>query len=325
MNKPPSEARGAKGQHKLHDFQLFDAPRLEALRAKEAAALEHKAAARKSRGGAEEGGEDGADAEPAGLSRAEELEKAELIRAGFADWNRKDLNAFVRGCELHGRSNVRAVAAEVEGKSEHEVARYASAFFRKYEQIDNWDKLLKRIEVRETRRAEPPRRAREHPPAVTRQTRPRAAAPQRHRNTATPRRAVLWLVMSLRSFARLRITRLREDAPPRLPARAPPRAPGGRGAHPAAHRDRAGARVQGAAVQEPVDQPLAELRRAEGQALQRGGGPLSDLHDAPARLRPLGGAARGGAQVLALPLRLVYQDALAARAAAARGRAHPAH
>lgn len=158
MNKQPQEGR-AKGQ-KLHDFQLFNVPRLEELRAKEALALERKMAARKSRtsgagaslgaGGGDDGGEE--EAEAMGLTRAEELEKAELLREGFADWTRKDLNAFIRGCELYGRANVRAVATEVEGKTEQEVARYASAFFRKYEQIENWDKIMKRIEVRRAAR-----------------------------------------------------------------------------------------------------------------------------------------------------------------------------
>jgi SWI/SNF-related matrix-associated actin-dependent regulator of chromatin subfamily A member 5 len=149
MNKAPAEAR-VKGQ-KLLDFQLFDVPRIEELRAKEALALEGRASARKARAGGGGDDDDGGAGAGSGLTRLEELEKAELLRAGFGDWSRKDFNAFVRGCELHGRDNVRAVAAEIEGKTEHEVARYASSFFRKYEQIENHEKLLRRIETGEAR------------------------------------------------------------------------------------------------------------------------------------------------------------------------------
>ena len=47
----------------------------------------------------------------------------ELLARGFGHWSKKDLNAFVRGCELHGRNDLVAVAGEVEGKSEKEVAK----------------------------------------------------------------------------------------------------------------------------------------------------------------------------------------------------------
>mmetsp|Transcript_29607 Transcript_29607/g.69281 ORF Transcript_29607/g.69281 Transcript_29607/m.69281 type:complete len:297 (-) Transcript_29607:190-1080(-) len=146
MNSEPKQAR-AKGQ-KWFDFQLFDVPRLEELRAKETAAQEQKSAARK---GKEKEEEDEAPDESAGLTRAEELEKAELLRAGFAEWTRKDFNAFVRGCELHGRTSLRRIAEEMEGKNEHEVSKYSSQFWRKHEQIESGDKAVRRIEVGEQR------------------------------------------------------------------------------------------------------------------------------------------------------------------------------
>ena len=34
---------------------------------------------------------------------------------------RRDFNAFIRACEKHGRTNMDAIAKEVESKSEEEV------------------------------------------------------------------------------------------------------------------------------------------------------------------------------------------------------------
>jgi hypothetical protein len=39
----------------------------------------------------------------------------------FKDWMRRDFNAFIRACEKHGRSNIDAIAKEVDSKSEEEV------------------------------------------------------------------------------------------------------------------------------------------------------------------------------------------------------------
>jgi len=141
MNNLPRENKGGKGKQLL-DFQLFNMPRLEELRSKEAAAWDVKQ--RRAADG------DGDEADP-GLTPAEEREKAELLADGFGDWTRKDFNAFVRGCELHGRDNIRDVAGEVEGRSEYEVARYAAAFFERYEQIDNHEKIMRRIEAGEAK------------------------------------------------------------------------------------------------------------------------------------------------------------------------------
>jgi SWI/SNF-related matrix-associated actin-dependent regulator of chromatin subfamily A member 5 len=38
---------------------------------------------------------------------------------------RSDFNAFVRACEKFGRENIPLIAAEVDGKTEEEVRKYA--------------------------------------------------------------------------------------------------------------------------------------------------------------------------------------------------------
>ena len=64
------------------------------------------------------------------------------IPQGFSDWKRADFNAFVRGCELFGRNDLASVTSEVEGKTEKEVAKYASTFFTRYKEIKDWEKVL---------------------------------------------------------------------------------------------------------------------------------------------------------------------------------------
>ena len=48
-------------------------------------------------------------------------EKAKLLDSGFSNWMRRDFNAFVRACEKYGRSNLKDIASEIDGKSDEEV------------------------------------------------------------------------------------------------------------------------------------------------------------------------------------------------------------
>ena len=85
-------------------------------------------------GAADEGNDDGLP-EPPELTEKEAAEQKRLVEKGFATWRAADLKAFVRGCELYGRDDVAAVASEVEGKEEREVARYRAQFWRNSPQL----------------------------------------------------------------------------------------------------------------------------------------------------------------------------------------------
>ena len=89
--------------------------------------------------------------EPPELTEAELGEREELLRQGFSNWTRKDFNAFVRGCELFGRHDLVSVTSEVEGKTEKEVAKYASTFFQRFRELKDWEKVMRRIEQGESR------------------------------------------------------------------------------------------------------------------------------------------------------------------------------
>ena len=88
-------------------------------------------------------------AEP--LTRAEETKKAKLMAEGFSDWSRRDFQAFVRGCEKHGRDALQAIAEEVESKTLEEVKKYSKVFWKRIDELVDGEKILNSIEKGEYR------------------------------------------------------------------------------------------------------------------------------------------------------------------------------
>lgn len=84
--------------------------------------------------------------DPQPLSVEEETEKHELLNQGFTNWSRKDFNAFVRACEKYGREAVPQIAAEIEGKTLDEVQKYSEVFWKRYQELNDWEKVMKNIE-----------------------------------------------------------------------------------------------------------------------------------------------------------------------------------
>jgi hypothetical protein len=81
------------------------------------------------------------------LTEDEQLERDTLIAENpFKDWMRRDFNAFIRACEKHGRENLSAVAKEVDSKSEDEVRAYAATFFKRYTELQDYERYMKQIE-----------------------------------------------------------------------------------------------------------------------------------------------------------------------------------
>lgn len=55
---------------------------------------------------------------------------------GFSTWSRRDFNTFIRACEKYGRNDIESIAAEMEGKTEEEVERYANVFKERYKELN---------------------------------------------------------------------------------------------------------------------------------------------------------------------------------------------
>lgn len=83
------------------------------------------------------------------LSEELEKEKKKLLAEGFADWSRKDFKSFVASLERHGRDGLTSIMEEVSiecGKDEAEVKRYFIAFWKQYKKINDWEKIIDRVE-----------------------------------------------------------------------------------------------------------------------------------------------------------------------------------
>ncbi|KAK0553393.1 chromatin remodeling complex Adenosinetriphosphatase [Tilletia horrida] len=82
------------------------------------------------------------------LTEEEEKEKEALSSEGFQEWNRRDFQGFVRGCEKHGRHQYAAIAAEIAdpNKTEADVKTYAKVFWTRVNELSDSDRLIARIE-----------------------------------------------------------------------------------------------------------------------------------------------------------------------------------
>ena len=157
----------------LHDFQLFDTARLQALLSKEREKASTKALQVKQ---VNDLRAEAMDAPAFGtgvaagrskeellkralelenglvdlkLSSEEESERARLYAEGFPDWSRKDFKAFCSSLERHGRYDFASLSQDMvseTGKDVKEIQRYFVAFWTNYRRINDWEKILDRIE-----------------------------------------------------------------------------------------------------------------------------------------------------------------------------------
>ncbi|ANB14004.1 Isw2p [Sugiyamaella lignohabitans] len=91
------------------------------------------------------------NAEP--LTEEEEAEKNELAASGFDNWARRDFTTFIHLIAKHGRHNYEAVAADFndEDKTADEIKRYSEVFWKRYKEIDGYDKYIAQVEQGEER------------------------------------------------------------------------------------------------------------------------------------------------------------------------------
>lgn len=132
----------------LHDFQFFNTQRLSELFEKEVRCLmqRQQKIQMKDTIDMEETEDIG---EP--LTPEEQEEKERLLERGFSSWSRRDFNTFIRACEKYGRNDIKSIAAEIEGKTEEEVEKYAKVFKERYKELNDYDRIIKNIERGEAR------------------------------------------------------------------------------------------------------------------------------------------------------------------------------
>ncbi len=90
---------------------------------------------------------DEAGTKPEEFTVEDDDRRLKLISEGWPDWNKKDFFMFIKMAEQFGR-NPASFESYREGlpqKSAVEIREYSSAFWKNYNQIENWQKYIDRI------------------------------------------------------------------------------------------------------------------------------------------------------------------------------------
>uniref|UniRef100_A0A7S2WC58 Uncharacterized protein n=2 Tax=Mucochytrium quahogii TaxID=96639 RepID=A0A7S2WC58_9STRA len=174
------ETKAPKGMT-MNDFQFFQKEKIEALEKKEnELLLERRAHVNKikelknnerrlgkTKAEGEEGGEAPAEEKLESEKLEEELhkfelseedlaEKERLVNEAFGSWNRRDFRAYCQACERHGRNakeDIFADVSETTGKSKAEVREYHTVFWKRYKEVQEWEKIIERIKKGEQKLA----------------------------------------------------------------------------------------------------------------------------------------------------------------------------
>lgn len=152
----------------MHDFQFFDRPAVQKLEKKEHELIMQKRTQlqlikelrmrerrqRQSNHG-DEAAEHASEAdklekelENFELTDKERGEKETLVQQGFGTWSRGDFRAYTLACEQYGRSDMTAIVndvVEATGKTKTEVREYHKAFWSRYKELTDWEKIIDRI------------------------------------------------------------------------------------------------------------------------------------------------------------------------------------
>ncbi|GAA5925972.1 hypothetical protein JCM3775_005165 [Rhodotorula graminis] len=91
------------------------------------------------------------NAEP--LTEEETKEKEELVGQGFGNWAKREFLNFIRGIENYGRDDYAGIHVEVPTKTVDEIRQYAEVFWDRYQEIDDWERHIAKIEKAEKSRS----------------------------------------------------------------------------------------------------------------------------------------------------------------------------
>lgn len=163
----PAVARAPRApkQININDFQFYP-ERLTELQERETAAYQrsigYKVPSREpGEGETSEEVEEERKREQEFIDTAEALteeqveEKEHLAQQGFANWNRREFQIFVRGCERYGRKAFALIAADMPdaSKTEKQVREYSKVFWDRIDELTDSAKLIARIEEGEQKLA----------------------------------------------------------------------------------------------------------------------------------------------------------------------------
>ncbi|KAL1916815.1 uncharacterized protein VTP21DRAFT_5519 [Calcarisporiella thermophila] len=90
------------------------------------------------------------NAEP--LTEEEIEEMKELETQGFSEWSKRDFQLFVSACARHGRKQYEGIASDLPDKSVADIKKYSKVFWDRYQEIEDWERIIAKIERGESER-----------------------------------------------------------------------------------------------------------------------------------------------------------------------------
>ncbi|CDR94270.1 SNF2 helicase, putative [Babesia bigemina] len=83
------------------------------------------------------------------LDDEQRIKRDRLLSQGFGEWTKKNFSAFIKANAQYSRYDIDAITSCIKGKSRDEVERYVKVFWKRYTDIPEWEKYIKRIELGE--------------------------------------------------------------------------------------------------------------------------------------------------------------------------------
>jgi len=83
------------------------------------------------------------------IADEEKAELEQMLMTGF-DWNRKEYNAFLKGCELYGKDEYQLISEVMGTKTPEQVKAYAEVFWSRLDELADKERILKSFEKRES-------------------------------------------------------------------------------------------------------------------------------------------------------------------------------
>lgn len=89
--------------------------------------------------------------EAVALTEKERTEKERLLAEGFDNWSKRDFAQFVKMIERFGRDDLNSIGNNVEGKTPGEIAAYSAVFWKRYREVQDWERIIAQIEKGEAK------------------------------------------------------------------------------------------------------------------------------------------------------------------------------
>ncbi|OBA24674.1 slide-domain-containing protein, partial [Hanseniaspora valbyensis NRRL Y-1626] len=88
------------------------------------------------------------------FTKEDKILKEQLIFQAFTNWSRRDFSLLMQLVTKLGRSNYKEISSKLQNKSEEEVETYLEVFFKKFKEVENYKKIMSKIEEQENKRLE---------------------------------------------------------------------------------------------------------------------------------------------------------------------------